>query len=356
MKTTAQYVRLSILLILICGTLFLWGCGNDNPKLTSKTFSIDISSLRQQLGGPTNNKSIASEDPERHLATANSVTDEIKTILVGPVTFRYHCSDYNKDANPKCLPGSTSLGVYDTSKGFTQQEQDQLTDDITQSADMVKFIPFNSSVTEVELEVPEEGLGEWQVFAIGSKKELFSTDDLGLDENDDALTYVGLTKQFFISADDLNSQDITLTLTRGCSLTETPLGCAVYSDNGEAKVTSAVEIIRVEVIMNKDGKPPKFDDPPLFKVIDLSTNNPELPAFPWIVRDPAVAGEITPAQAIANLPQIKPEAGWTIKDAFTTSSSSYYQKIGIIKIVTTHKNSTACQNSADSDKCQSEQT
>lgn len=340
MKTTAQLLKFTLLIVIVSGTIFLWGCGNDNPKPASNSISIDITALRQQLGAPSLSQSANFDYSAPNFAVANAVTDGIKTILVGPVTFRYHCSNYNKD--DKCLAGATSLGIYNTDNGFTQKEQDQLVDDITQSANLIKYIPFDSSVTEVELEVPEEGLGKWQVFAIGSKKVLANNDDLDKDENDDALTYVGMTKQYFTSAEDLNSKNVTIKLIRGCSLSDTPLGCAVYHDDGAAKVTTAVEIIEVEVVLIDGTK---------YTVTDPSTSNYELEhlPFPWIIRDPVSGTEMTPAQAKEFLPKIKPDGDWTIKETFTTTGASYYQKIKSIKITTTHQNSltesTACKNS-----------
>jgi len=355
MKTKNHILRLTLLSLVVSGSLFLWGCGNDNPKPSSNLITIDIGALKKQLSGnQISSQSFQSEIPSKNTVDNAPVMEEIKTLIVGPVAFLYHCaeSDWIVDPFPDDADGDTSkckdgalVSPYNTDNGFTEIEEKQMTKDMTNSINYIVYIPFTSDNQEVTLSVPKDGILKWQVLAIAAKNVVENNTDLenGKDEitnieNGDSFTYIGLTKDYYTSAENLNNSNATITLIRACSLNNTPLGCAVYHDNGDAKVTSGVEIIKVEVNMI-NGEKHEIDNP--------KTKNDELPIFPWIIRDPKPgnSNEYTPTEAISYLSQIKPTGDWTIKDTFTNSLNT----IQSIKITTTHKNSlsesTTCKTS-----------
>lgn len=333
MERSRVYINIAIVVVSFT-ILILYGCGNDNPRPV-QTFKVNIEDLRHQLGKPSlASAGVAEVDASRTLSAENAAIDSIATIIVGPLTYRYH------------KPCSTCSPVpYDPNGAFTDTDQDQLEDDAVNSADMLKFVPFQSNVQEIELDVPNEGLGSWQIMAAATRKAVSSTGDLALEENKDVIVYIGFTSQAFSSAEELNNSNINLRLVRGCLLSRTPSGCASYDDDGEAVVTEAVEIVGLEITYI-GGSVRNLGMTAANNVIWVNGTRRD---FPWIVRNPTTSfpGSITPDQAVTYLQNIQPEYetgdNWKIIDTFQSANSTetYYQTIRSIKARTTHSRNPA---------------
>ena len=274
---TNKVVVVSVLL----ASALLFGCSNDNPPAEDKVV-IDLVKLQKTLGIDIHNK-VTNE------YGSSPATDAVKTLIIGPLT-------YENRGRP-----------YTLSEPVTSTVVDDLADDIANSANYLAFVSLPTDQEFIEFEVPLVSSG-WQVIAAASRNDIQTVDDLQQQTNKDSLVYHGFSENVYMSAEDINDADLTITLTRACSvdMPEKPKGCATFGENQVAVVTSAVEIIGVKL---NDGD-----------------YTPALITFPLIVRDTPVAGQVLPSIAEADLESIVVEI-----------SASPTPLISSLTVLTTHR-------------------
>ena len=263
-----------IMAVLLAATTALFGaCSNGAPP--RETVRVDLRALQLQVG-------VAAGAAGIDVPQDSAATDQIKTIVVGPLTYRTYGKPYSLEND-----------------AWTDDINDKFTDDISNTGNLLLFIQIPTTKEYAEFDVPQVSSG-WQVIAAAATSVLKTPDDLQKDENKNSLAYYGVTEQAFTGAADLNSRDVTLTMQRACLVKApfTPKGCATYNKYKEASVTAAVEILGVRI--NVRG----LDDGD--SVMDDIMSQPSVTwTFPMIVRNPAAEGEVTPEEAMNRLNTVK---------------------------------------------------
>ncbi|MGK5095534.1 hypothetical protein WDW89_26420 [Deltaproteobacteria bacterium TL4] len=203
-------------------TFLISGC-DDETTTTPNTLQINLWDLQRQMGiDPTQSRLKSYEE--------SPATEVIKTLILGPLTFKNHGSPYDPEApvDPKI--------------------EDALKKDIPNSAGYLAFVNLPTQAEYVEFKVPEISDG-WQIIAIGSKNVLLGEGDLSDESNKDSIVYYGFSKETFKESKDI--KDFTLLIKRACTGKPTPKGCATYDGKKKAIVTSAIEILGVKT--TKEG-------------------------------------------------------------------------------------------------------
>ena len=145
---------------------------------------------------------------------------------------------------------------YTTNEPLTQSLRDSLEADVTNSADLLQIVRYPGEHT-IELELPEANAGNWQLMAIalGGGQLPDSVGDLNADdpEFERNVVFYGFTEKF-LKTEDVSDTTVDLPLVRYCSGSRPPLGCASYDEDGNANVTTGVEVI--DVIWTPQGGEP----------------------------------------------------------------------------------------------------
>lgn len=256
-KTLIQY-RFGFTLLMVI--FVLAGCKSDSDESSNKVL-IDISGLKSKLVAASSPSSAPAQSGVSQsgipVDDSSPAQTPVTTLIITPIIFTNHGKPYSTD------------------EPFTDAVADDMEKDAPNSIDFIKFIDLSGSENTVEVEVPNISDG-WQLLAAASKVPLENVDDMTKEENDNALAYVGFTEDYYVDAEDFESKNPTLTLKRACYQDELPKGCAVYEDNGQANVSSAVEIQGIEI--NGIAQSPS-------------------PSFPWVVRESPTGDEISVTNA-----------------------------------------------------------
>jgi len=281
---------ISIAIYLILFTL-VPGCGefNDNPRETKMKLTVDISELKKQFGYSSDNKGSLDkavrgiDDLEETPATS-----PVKALVIGAIVITTRDTPYTTDI------------------ALTDDEMEDVKDDVLNSAAYIDFVNLPTSEDTIKFSVPPPSAANWQVVAVGVNFKMDYLEDLDETEHDDAIMYYGFTPIFYHYDDIKEDTIIELEMKRNCLANEIwhPNGCATYSNilSVDPIVTSAVEIVDV-----------KIND-----VSAYSEND-----FPFIVRSEAVSGTnvVTSATAILYLNGIKDYYSLGIGDDLTIETT-----------------------------------
>jgi len=265
---------------------------NDDPAEPEQKIRMNVGKLQQQVGYSSQ---VTIQAPEE-----SSASTPVKGMILGAMV-----------VTSRETPYSTEVALNDEIKK-------NMEDELTNSIEFLGIIKLPNAEQFLEFKVPPETAGKWQIIAVGVDFAIETLDELGEDEHENALIYVGFSKNFY-KAEDVGDEPLEeeLVLQRAC-LTNISKGCATYSDNIEKDpvVQAAVEIIGVQI-----------------NDIDVSDN------FPLIVRVSPQNSQITATQAITNLK--------SYRDSFSGGTGA----IDSLTILTTHTKNTnessACKALAD---------
>ncbi|MBT4285893.1 MAG: hypothetical protein HOD92_01040 [Deltaproteobacteria bacterium] len=159
-----------LLLTMIVSALFLSSCKEfSNDEGESKTISVDLGNILQQLNTDTSLKSI----------DAPSV---VKGLLIGAIVVTARTTPYTSDTV------------------MTQTVEDELVTQLTNSISYITIANLPVSGDYINFLIPPDTAANWQVvvvatdFAINTLGDLASYDDAG-----HKLTHKGFTPRFFTS-------------------------------------------------------------------------------------------------------------------------------------------------------------
>lgn len=278
MKTPADFAatirRLALLAVVIP---VLFACGNDSEQ--PATTGISMRALQRQLGyvdDPSSSSLIFVETE----ATTKPLVVAIVAMVVRSRTI--------------------AQGPYSDRTPITDLET-QLEDDLRNSADFVVLENLESAPETIEIELPPPSAEKWQLAAVAFSTQPDSVEALGEPVHQDAVIFIGFNDNFLkttpdggvTTLDGANVADangvISIPIQRACLINQDnpPKGCAQFNTDRIPVVTSAVEIIRVNVNgANVAGTFPiivrKTPDTGLPNEVDVTTAAAALAALPGV--------------------------------------------------------------------------
>lgn len=285
-KNKGQYITvISIGIYLILFTL-LPGCGefNDNPRETKMKLTVDINELKKQFGYSSDNQD-SLDKAVRGISDLEETdaTSAVKSLVIGAIVI------------------TTRDTPYTTDEALTDEDMEDIEDDVLNSAAYIDFVNLPTSDDTIEFLVPPPSAANWQVAAIGVNFKMDYLEELDETEHDDAVMYYGFTPIFYKYDDIEEDTIISLTMKRNCLSNEEihPNGCATYSNilSDDPIVTAAVEIVDVKI----------------------NDNSVSYSDFPIIVRSEAVSDTnvVTSGTAISYLKNIRDNYSLKVDDYLT---------------------------------------
>lgn len=223
------------------------GCA-DSDSQDSGSIQVNVSELQQQVGYSQDSSTNAVSAPTSD--ANNPATSVAKSVVVGAIVVRSR---------------TLTEGPYGDRTPLTPAVQDLLEEDIRNSASFINLVnlPTTDDTDTIDVLLPPATTVKWQILGAALSSQPANKEALGDQANKDATIYIGWDDRFLatqsdgtvVEVDSAGARgsevltDLTLNLKRACLVSSSapPKGCAQFDGDGQPVVSSAVEIIGVEV-------------------------------------------------------------------------------------------------------------
>ncbi|MCP4756584.1 MAG: hypothetical protein GY866_37455 [Proteobacteria bacterium] len=223
--------------------VFLFGCKqfNDDPAENNGKFTLNIGSIKRQLGYRTSSSEATTSPAESMYRPGDTnATEQVKALILGAMVVAKRDTPYSTD------------------EAITDKVGDDISADIQKSILFLKVVHLEEDPKypnlylgdedSIVFDIPLGDTDKWQIVAVGFRTKPVIPMDATEKEHEDGPIYYGFSDDF-IDSKTAEETTINLRVKRACWVDVPPKGCAAYSDVLEEDpfVTTGVEIVGVKI-------------------------------------------------------------------------------------------------------------
>ena len=159
-----------LFLTMIVSVLFLSSCKEfSNDESESKTISVDLGKILQQINGDSSSKSI-------------DAPDGVKALVIGAIVVTERDTPYTSDTV------------------MTDAVEDEIVDQLVNSINFITIVNLPVSGDYINFLIPPETSAHWQVVVVTTDFPVTTLSDLdGYEDDGGELTHKGFTPKFYTS-------------------------------------------------------------------------------------------------------------------------------------------------------------